>query len=279
MALILDGKAVAAAYKAKIKAKVDALAARNITCGLAILLVGDDAASRIYADRLVKLATGLGVRAVVRHLPADAAEEEVLTLVRELNADGSIHGILPMMPLPPHLAADRVAAALAPDKDVDALHPLNAGLVATGKSRWAPCTPRAVMAILAHYHIDVSGKHAVIIGRSNVVGKPLAHLLLGQNATVTVCHSKTGDLAALTRQADVLIAAAGRPALIGPDMVRPGAVVIDVGINEVNGAVVGDVAYDAVLPVAAAITPVPGGVGAVTTVMVVEAALRNFGDL
>lgn len=276
MALILDGKQVAAAAKDELKARVEKLAARGEKCGLAIVLVGEDPASRYYTNALVKLAGTLGVAAVVRELAAGIGQAELLSVIDEFNRDESISGILPMMPLPPHLDADSVAERVRPDKDVDAINPLNVGLVAAGKSRWAPCTPRAVMAMLDYYKIELTGRRAVIIGRSNVVGKPLAHLLLGRDATVTVCHSKTRNLAEVVRQGDIVIAAVGRPGLVGPEMVAPGAVVVDVGINEVDGKIIGDVDFTAVEPVASAITPVPGGVGVVSNVMVIDAVLRRF---
>lgn len=279
MTLILDGKQVAAAYKAKIQAEIAALSAKGIVPGLAILLVGDDGASRIYTNRLAKLADSLGVCTLVKELPAGTSQQDLLMLIDALNNDSAIHGILPMMPLPAHIKADRIAAALRPEKDVDAINPVNTGLVAMGKSRWAPCTPRAVMAILDHYNIELAGHHAVIIGRSNVVGKPLANLLLNRDATVTVCHSRTADLAAIVRQGDIVVAAVGRAGLLTADMVKPGAIILDVGINEVAGKVVGDADFAAVEQVAGAITPVPGGVGAVTTTMVIEAVLRGCGEV
>ncbi|MCX7779564.1 MAG: bifunctional 5,10-methylenetetrahydrofolate dehydrogenase/5,10-methenyltetrahydrofolate cyclohydrolase [Negativicutes bacterium] len=278
MTVILDGKKVAANLKALIMRRVQDAAAAGKTCGLAVVLTGDDPASVIYAGRLVKMGDSVGIPTAVHKLPGDTDESGLLALIARLNADPAVQGILPMMPLPRHLSADKVAAVIAPEKDVDAISPVNIGLVAAGKSRWAPCTPRAVMAILQHYNIPVAGRHAVVIGRSNVVGKPLFHLLLAQNATVTVCHSQTVNLAALVRQADIVIAAAGKPALVTAEMVKPGAVVIDVGINDAGGKIVGDVAFDEVAAVAGAITPVPGGVGAVSTVMVMEAVLRQFMD-
>lgn len=278
MALILEGKQVAAAAKTEVTAKIEWLAARGIACGLAIMIVGDDPASHIYTQRLLKLAQSLGITTTLRQLPATATLEQVLTVVHELNADDKVHGILPMMPLPSHLDADVVTAALDPRKDIDALHPLNTGLVTLGKSRWAPCTPRAVMAILDFYGIELAGKQAVVIGRSNVVGKPVALLLLSRNATVTICHSKSQDLKAIVRQADIVVAAVGRPGLITGDMIKPGAVVIDVGINETAGKIVGDVDYDAAAAAAKAITPVPGGVGTVSNIMVMQALLRQFSD-
>lgn len=278
MAQVLDGRQVAAGVKASLQAKAAAVRERGGCFGLAIVRVGEDPASRVYANALVKLAGGIGVPASVRELPADAQEAEVIAVIQTLNADSAVSGILPMMPLPAHLNADRVAAALSPEKDVDSLHPLNCGLVASGKSRWAPCTPRSVMTILDYYHIDLKGKQVAIVGRSNVVGKPLFHLMLGRDATVTVCHSRTPDLKAMLRQADVVVAAVGRAEMIKADMVKPGAIVVDVGINEVAGRLVGDVDYPSVELVAGAITPVPGGVGAVSNVMVMEAVLRHFSE-
>lgn len=277
MALILAGAPAAAARREAIRSRVEALRQEGSFPCLAIALTGDDAASHVYSQRLRKIGESLGVRVLLEHLPATAAEDELLALIDRWNADASIHAILPMMPLPKQINPLTVAQRLAPAKDADALHPLNAGLVATGQSGWAPCTPRAVMAILLHYGITMAGRHAVIIGRSNVVGKPLSHLLLAADATVTVCHSKTNDLSQIVRQADIVIAAVGRPAMLKADMVKPGAVVIDVGINETeDGRLVGDVDYATVEPLAAAITPVPGGVGTVSTVMVMETVLRSW---
>lgn len=279
MTILLDGKQVAAERKTRIQAQIAALAVRGAKPGLAIVLVGDDAASRIYTTRMAKLAETMGMAVFVKELPAGISEVELLNLISELNADPAVQGILPMMPLPGHLDADQVAAHIQPAKDIDGLNPLTIGLVAAGKSLAAPCTPRAVMAILDHYHIELSGRRAVVIGRSNVVGKPLVHLLLARNATVTVCHSKTQDLAAVVSQGDIVIAAVGKANLVQADMIKPGAVVIDVGINEVDGKMVGDVDFEHVSPIASAITPVPGGVGAVTTTMVLEAVLQGMGHV
>ena len=277
MAIVLDGKLVATARKALIQDKITRLSASGIIPGLAILLVGDDAASHIYTKRMAKLAESIGLAVFVKELPATATQVEVLALMEELNQDNAIHGILPMMPLPSHLDADALIASMNPAKDVDGLHTVNIGLVAAGKrNAVAPCTPRAVMAILEHFRIDVAGKRAVIIGRSNVVGKPLIHLLLAKNATVTVCHSKTHSLAEVISQGDIVIAAVGKAHMVTAAMIKLGAVVIDVGINEVDGAVVGDVDYEAVTAVAGAITPVPGGVGSVTTTMLLEAVLKGL---
>lgn len=276
MAIILDGKKVAAAEKGDLIAKIAALKEKGLTCGLAIIMVGDNPASRIYMNRLDKLATSIGMVSHPYHLPADTPQEELLALIDKLNADSDIHGIIPMMPMPAHINADIIGEGILAQKDVDAIHPYNVGLFASGKSAWAASTPRAVMAILDFYGIELSGRHAVVIGRSNVVGKPMTHLLLSRNATVTVCHSKTVNLADIVRQADVIVAAVGYPRLVKAEMVKPGAVVVDVGINEVESGIVGDVDYDEVAKVAGAITPVPGGVGAVSTIMVMQAVLRDF---
>lgn len=277
MAVLLEGKLVAAAHKAFIQEKIADLAMQGIQPGLAIILIGDDAASRIYTKRMTKLAESLGLAVFVRELPASATQEQALELMDELSRNVAVHGILPMMPVPAHLDVEQLIARMDPAKDVDGLHPVNIGFVAAGKKNAAaPCTPRAVMAILEHFRIDPAGKQAVIIGRSNVVGKPLMHLLLAKNATVTVCHSKTQDLAAVVRQGDIVVAAVGKARMVTADMIKPGAVVIDVGINEVDGAMFGDVDYEPVAAVAGAITPVPGGVGSVTTTMVLEAVLREW---
>ena len=276
MAVLLDGKRVAAERKGNIQARIASLAERNRIPGLAIVLVGADAASRIYTDRMAKLAGGMGFAVFIKALSAQVSQADLLQVITELNADPAVQGILPMMPLPAHLDADQLAAHIRPDKDIDGLNPLTIGLVAAGKSLAAPCTPRAVMAILDHYHIELSGRKAVVIGRSNVVGKPLIQLLLSRNATVTVCHSKTQDLAAVVSQGDIVIAAVGKTNLVQAGMIKPGAVVIDVGINEVDGKMVGDVDFENVAPIAGFITPVPGGVGSVTTTMVLEAVLQGF---
>ena len=278
MALIMEGKPAAAAIRARLTEKAGKLREQGVVCGLAVVLVGDDHASIIYADWLSKLCSNLGIRYHLAALPAETTQTEMLGLIEQLNANPEVSGILPMMPLPAQINPDLVARSINPEKDVDAMHPLNVGLVAAGKSPWAPCTPRAVMTVLDHYGIELAGKHAVIVGRSNVVGKPLAQLLLGRDATVTVCHSKTPDLAAFLRQADLVVAAVGRPHMIQAPMIRPGTVVVDVGINELDGRIVGDVDFAGVEPLAAAITPVPGGIGTVSTVMVLEAVLRKWPD-
>jgi len=276
MSLIMEGKPAAAAIRARLTEKTKRLQEKNIECGLAVLLVGDNHASIVYAEWLGKLCSSLGIRYHLAALSGETTQSEILELIGQLNRNPSVTGILPMMPLPGSIDPDIVARSIDPEKDVDAMHPLNVGMVAAGTSPWAPCTPRAVMTVLDYYGITLAGKHAVIVGRSNVVGKPLVQLLLARDATVTVCHSKTVDLGFFLRQADLVVAAVGKPRLITAEMIKPGAVVVDVGINEVEGRIVGDVDYEGVSEVASAITPVPGGIGTVSTVMVLEAVLRRW---
>lgn len=273
MAQILDGKETAAALAPVFRARLAALreAGREVT--LAIVLAGDSKPSAMYADFMQRQAAGYGIPVRLVREPADVTEAALLADIEELNEDGAVTGILLMMPLPAHIDAERVVEAMDPDKDIDGLTTANAGRLAAGKDGLFPCTPRACMAILRHYGIDPEGKRAVVLGRSNVVGGPVAQLLQRANATVTVCHSRTRDAAAIAREADILVAAMGRPETVTADMVKPGAVVLDVGISRVGGRTVGDVAYEEVAEVAGAVTPVPGGVGSVTTAMVIEALL------
>jgi methylenetetrahydrofolate dehydrogenase (NADP+)/methenyltetrahydrofolate cyclohydrolase len=278
MTLLMEGKPAAALLRARLAEKAKKLREQKIPCGLAVLLVGDDHASIIYADWLGKLCGSLGISYHLAALPGETTPKQILELIEQLNRNPEVSGILPMMPLPHGIDPDVVVRGIDPDKDVDALHPLNVGLVAAGKSPWAPCTPRAVMTVLDHYGIPLAGKHAVIVGRSNVVGKPLTQLLLARDATVTICHSRTPDLSYFLRQADLVVAAVGKPRLITAPMIKPGAVVVDVGINDLDGRIVGDVDFEGVSAVASAITPVPGGIGTVSTVMVVEAVLRKWPD-
>ena len=278
MTLLMEGKPAAALLRARLAEKAKKLREQKISCGLAVLLVGDDNASIIYAEWLGKLCGNLGIPYHLAALPGETTQKEILELIEQLNRNPEVSGILPMMPMPAQVDPDIVVRSIDPDKDVDALHPLNVGLVAAGKSPWAPCTPRAVMTVLDHSEISLTGKHAVIVGRSNVVGKPLAQLLLARDATVTICHSRTPDLAYFLRQADLVVAAVGKPRLITAPMLKPGAVVVDVGINDLNGQIVGDVDFAGASAVASAITPVPGGIGTVSTVMVLEAVLRKWRD-
>ena len=273
--LLMSGKPVADAARERIAAKIAAAKANGKQVALAIVTVGDDPASHVYKSRLIKMTESLGAGVKTVELPATASQEEVETVIKELNADGAVTGILPMMPLPKHLNSDAVGALLAPSKDVDCLNPLNAGELYLGRSRWAPCTPRACMATLAHYGIELKGKHVVVLGRSNVVGKPVALLLLQENATVTICHSRTQDLPGILRQADIIVAAVGIPSFVKPDMVKEGVVIVDVGINAVDGKLLGDVDA-AVAAKASAFTPVPGGIGVVSNMMVMDMLSRDL---
>lgn len=270
MALILDGKETAAALADALRARLAKLAEKGRTPTLAIILAGESKPAAMYTAFMEKQAAAYGIPVRLVKKPGTASEEDILTTVRALNGDAAVTGILVMMPLPPQVSRERVIEAIDPDKDIDGLTTANLGRLAAGREGLFPCTPRACMAILAHYGIDPDGKRAVVIGRSSVVGGPLALLLQRANATVTVCHSHTKDQAAVTREADILAAALGRPGSVTADMVKPGAVVLDVGINRVDGKTVGDVDFEGVQAAAGAITPVPGGVGSVTTVMVIE---------
>lgn len=272
---MMRGKAVADAARERIAAKIAAAKEREQEVTLAIVTVGEDPASHVYKNRLVKLAESLGANVKSVELPSTATQAEVETVIGDLNKDERVTGILPMMPLPKHLSGDAVGAALAPEKDVDCLNPFNAGELFLGRSRWAPCTPRACMATLAHYKIELKGKNVVVLGRSNVVGKPVALLLLQEHATVTICHSRTVDLPKVLRQADVIVAAVGIPAFVKPDMVKEGVVIVDVGINAVGDKLLGDV-DEAVAAKASAFTPVPGGIGVVSNMMVMDMLSRDL---
>lgn len=268
-ALLMKGKPVADVYWENIAASIAAAKESGNKPTLVILLVGDDPASCVYTERLAKLTESLGATAKVVRMPAETKEEEVITLIRKMNRNRYITGILPMMPMPKHINSDAVGAAVTKHKDVDCLNPTNAGELYLGRRSWAPCTARACMAALEHYKIDLKGKHAVVIGRSNVIGKPVALLLLQKHATVTICHSKTENLADITRKADIIIAAVGKAGFVTADMVKEGAVLVDVGINEVDGKLVGDIAPEATAK-ASAFTPVPGGIGVISNMMVME---------
>ena len=271
----MSGRPVADAYKEKIKEKVETARKAGKKVTLAILTAGHDPASFVYRKRLLKMTESLGIESRCVELPETASTEEVVAAVRRLNADSDITGILPMMPMPEHINSDAVGAALAPEKDMDCLNPANGGALLLGKGRWAACTPRACMAILRFYNIPLDGKHAVVLGRSNVVGKPVALLLLQENCTVTVCHSHTKNLPDILRQADIVVAAIGKAGFVTPDMVKPGAVIVDVGINVTDKGIVGDVSPEAAEK-ASAFTPVPGGVGVVSNVMMMDAVVRNI---
>jgi methylenetetrahydrofolate dehydrogenase (NADP+)/methenyltetrahydrofolate cyclohydrolase len=272
---IIDGKALAAQVRAALKPVVAALAERGARPGLAAILAGDDPASRVYVRNKVRACEETGVRSELHEFPAQVSEAALLERICALNADPRVHGILVQLPLPRHLDAERVLAAVSPAKDVDGFHACNLGSLVRGSPRFAPCTPAGVMRMLEHAGVPLAGRHAVVIGRSNIVGKPMALLLLQKDATVTICHSKTAHLAELARRADVLVAAAGRPRLVGADMVKPGACVVDVGIHRgEDGGLVGDVDFAAVKDIAGWITPVPGGVGPMTVAMLVANTVR-----
>jgi methylenetetrahydrofolate dehydrogenase (NADP+) / methenyltetrahydrofolate cyclohydrolase len=270
----IDGKAVAAAVRERVKVDVAAFKAETgRTPGLATVLVGEDPASEVYVGMKRRNTEEVGMRSIHHEPEASIDEDELLALVRELNEDEAVDGILVQLPLPAHIDENAIVAAIDPGKDVDGLTPVNAGLLAHGAPGLVPCTPAGVMELLAHEGVELEGAEAVVVGRSKLVGVPVARLLLGANATVTTCHSRTRDLDAVCRRADVLVAAVGVPQLLGGEAVKPGAVVIDVGVNRLEEGLVGDVDFEAAAAVAAAITPVPGGVGPMTIAMLLSNTL------
>lgn len=270
MARVMDGNEVAAAVKREVRDEVERLATQGVTPGLAVVLVGDDPASASYVNMKERDCEEVGVRAFDHRRPADITQDELNAIIDAANADPDVHGILVQMPLPDHLDPEQAIARISPEKDVDGFHPASLGRLVRGIEGPRACTPWGVMRMLRHYGIELSGARAVVVGRSTIVGKPMALMLLEENATVTVCHSRTRDLPAVCREADVLVAAVGRPRMITAEYVTPGAVVVDVGINRSEeGALVGDVDFDSVEPLASAITPVPGGVGPMTRAMLV----------
>jgi methylenetetrahydrofolate dehydrogenase (NADP+)/methenyltetrahydrofolate cyclohydrolase len=271
MATRIDGKAVSAKVREEVAKEVAALKEQGICPGLAVVIVGDDPASRIYVNNKKKACQTTGIYSEEYALPAETTQEELLALVNKLNHKKDIHGILVQSPLPKGLDEEAVVEAIDPKKDVDAFHAYNVGKIMLGDYQFLPCTPAGIMELLKAYDISVEGKRCVVIGRSNIVGKPMAMLLLHQNGTVTVCHSRTKDLPEVTRQADILVSAVGKSHFVTADMVRPGAVVIDVGMNrDENGKLCGDVDFDQVEPIASYITPVPGGVGPMTIAMLLK---------
>ncbi|MCX6668805.1 MAG: bifunctional methylenetetrahydrofolate dehydrogenase/methenyltetrahydrofolate cyclohydrolase [Methanothrix sp.] len=272
--MLIDGKALAAEVEAKTKARVEKLAARGIVPGLATVLVGANPASQMYIRLKHSACTRVGIRSENVMLPEDATCEQLIGRIRELNLRSDIHGILMQLPLPKGLSPQKAMMAIAPEKDVDGFHPVNMGALLLGAERLVPCTPRGIIYALERLGKGLEGAEAVIVGHSNVVGKPLAAMMLNRNATVQVCHVFTKDLAKHTRDAEILAVAAGVPALIKKEMVRPGAYVFDVGISRVGDKTVGDVDFDAVKDIAAAITPVPGGVGPLTVAMLLEQTVQ-----
>ena len=274
MAKIIDGKAVAADVKQELKQKVQDF---ENTYGpkpcLAVIIVGDDPASQVYVRNKQKACEDVGFKSLIFRHPADESEENLLTEIMCLNTDPTVHGILVQLPLPKHLDEEKVILTISPDKDVDAFHPVNVGKIMIGNYDFLPCTPAGVMELLKRYGVDVAGKECVVVGRSNIVGKPLSMLLLQANGTVTTCHSKTRDLKEVCKCADILAVAIGKPKFITADMVKEGAVVIDVGINRVDGKLCGDVDFENVAEKASYITPVPGGCGPMTIAMLMQNTL------
>ena len=271
---IINGKEISTAVKERIKNEVEALKEKGINVGLAVILVGENPASKVYVANKKKACEELGIKSFEFKLPEQTTEEELISLVEKLNEDSEVNGILCQLPLPSHLDESTVINTIVPEKDVDAFHPVNVGKIMIGDFDFLPCTPAGIMEMLAYMNIDICGKECVVIGRSNIVGKPMAMLLLHKNATVTVCHSKTKNLKAVTSRADVLVSAVGRAGFVTADMVKEGAVVIDVGMNRnAENKLCGDVDFEAVKEKCSAITPVPGGVGPMTIAMLMQNTL------
>ncbi len=274
-AQLIDGNALAKKIRAEVAGRTEALKARGVTPSLAIILVGDDPASQVYTKHKVNDSSETGLHATLERFAADMPEADLLARIRELNEDASVHGILVQLPLPKHMDTHKVIEAISPAKDVDGFHVASAGALMVGQPGFWPCTPYGSMKMLESIGYDLRGKHAVVIGRSNIVGKPMAMMLLAKNATVTICHSATADLKAMTLQADVIVAAVGKRNVFTADMVKPGAVVIDVGMNRNDeGKLCGDVDFEGVREVAGWITPVPGGVGPMTRAMLLVNTLE-----
>ncbi|MBR5156041.1 MAG: bifunctional methylenetetrahydrofolate dehydrogenase/methenyltetrahydrofolate cyclohydrolase FolD [Clostridia bacterium] len=271
MATLLSGKTVSARIKENLKKEIEALKAEGILPGLAVIIVGEDPASKVYVGRKEAMCKELGMHSEMFALPEETTQDELLSLIEKLNDDQKIHGILVQLPLPKHLDEKSVINAIRPEKDVDAFHPVNVGKIMIGDYDFVPCTPAGIMELIAESGVEVEGKTCVVVGRSNIVGKPMSMLLLHKNGTVTTCHSRTKNLKEVTKTADILVAAVGKANFISQDMVKPGAVVIDVGMNRLeNGALVGDVDFENVEKIAGAITPVPGGVGPMTIAMLMK---------
>lgn len=271
MARVIDGKAIAQKVIEDLAARTQALRAKGIVPGLSVVLVGEDPASAVYVRNKERAAQKLGFHGGVIRMPRETTQEELLSQVRALNADSRIHGILVQLPLPAHIDEKAVLREISPDKDVDGFHAVNVGRLSQGETGFVPCTPQGVIRLLEEAGVKIAGQQAVVVGRSNIVGKPMAALLLARDATVTIAHSRTRDLAEVTRRADILVAAVGRPGFITGDMIKPGAAVMDVGINRIGEKkITGDVDFATAEPVAGVITPVPGGVGAMTIAMLME---------
>lgn len=277
---IIDGKRISADVKAEVAAEVAKLIEGGVTPGLAVVLVGEDPASKVYVKNKEKACEALGIKSITHRLPATTSEEELLALVDRLNQDPEIDGFLVQVPLPDHIDEKRILNAINPDKDADGFHPMNVGRLVVGERSYRPATPAGIIELLERSNVDLKGKEAVVVGRSNIVGKPVSFMLLEKHATVTICHSRTKELGEVTRRADVLVVAIGKPKFLTADMIKPGAVVIDVGTTRLeDGTFAGDVDFDSAVEVAGAITPVPGGVGPMTIAMLMvntlEAAKRR----
>lgn len=265
----INGKEVSKKIREELQNEIDQLKEKGITPGLSVIIVGDNPASKTYVKSKDKACKQLGMKSEVHSLDGDVSEEELLNLIDKLNNDETIHGILVQLPLPNHIDEKKVIEKISPNKDVDGFHPINAGKLLVGEDTFIPCTPHGIIKLMESENIDIEGKRAVILGRSNIVGKPISLLLLEKNATVTICHSKTENLKEITKEADILIAAIGKANFVKSDMVKDGAIVIDVGINRVDGKLVGDVDFDSVNKLNGFITPVPGGVGPMTITMLI----------
>ncbi|HSI66913.1 MAG TPA: bifunctional methylenetetrahydrofolate dehydrogenase/methenyltetrahydrofolate cyclohydrolase FolD [Planococcus sp. (in: firmicutes)] len=275
-ARLIDGKAVSLEIKEGVKKRVEALAAQGVTPGLAVVLIGENSASHTYVKNKKKTCEALGMRSDLHQFPESISEEELLATIQTLNNDPGVHGILVQLPLPDHIDEFGVILAIDPEKDVDGFHPISVGNMMIGREAFLPCTPHGIVKLLEHYGIDPAGKHTVVIGRSNIVGKPVGQLLLQRDSTVTYCHSRTKDLASYTRQADILISAIGKAKFVDASFIKPGAVVIDVGMNRDEfGKLCGDVDFEDVKEKASYLTPVPGGVGPMTIAMLMENTVQS----
>ena len=273
---LIDGKALAAKMQAELKVKVDKLKEADNVPGLAVILVGEDPASQIYVRNKARQATAIGLNSSVVRLPETVSEQELLDLIEQYNQSEQWHGILVQLPLPEHISEEKVLLAIDPEKDVDGFHPVNVGKMVIGEDTFLPCTPAGIIEMIKRTDIDIEGKECVVIGRSNIVGKPMAMLMLKENATVTIAHSRTKDLKEVTKRADIIVAAIGKAKFVTADYVKEGAVVIDVGMDrDENGKLCGDVDFESVSKVASAITPVPGGVGPMTVTMLLVNCLRS----
>ena len=271
MAKIIDGKQISKDIKEELKQEVTELASQGRKCCLAVIQVGNDPASSVYVGNKKKACAYIGIESLAYELPEETTEEELLALIEKLNAEPQVHGILCQLPLPKHINEDKVVKAISPKKDVDGFHPQNVGALVIGEQGFVSCTPAGIIQLLKRSNIEIEGKHCVVIGRSNIVGKPMSLLMLRENATVTICHSRTKNIKEICREADILIVAIGKPQFIGADYIKDGAVVIDVGIHrDENNKLCGDVKYDEVEPKASYITPVPGGVGPMTIAMLMH---------